>query len=629
VGTSEESRVMDKITGAFILDRADAAPTGPLRGAVRHALRLSTAVIVAGLAVNVVPSASAAPFPAVFPLATLLPDAGGDGSLGFVLRGIHADDLSGISVSDAGDVNGDGIDDIIIGADLGDPGGRIDAGESYVVFGTSGGFPASLALASLFPAKGGDGSAGFVLQGVEAGDASGLSASGAGDVNGDGVDDIIVGAFAANPGGRTYAGESYIVFGRDTARVGNFHALFPLAGLLPAAGGDGSAGFVLHGIDANDFSGSAVSGAGDTNGDGIGDVIIGAFLADPGGQLYAGESYVIFGRDTARFGNFPALFPLANLLPSHGGDGRAGFVVNGVSALDYSGASVRDAGDVNGDGVDDLIIGAFGAGPSVTGEAYIVFGRDTARLGDFPAVFRLADLLPDGGGDGKYGFVLEGIDAGDHAGSSARLAGDVNGDGIDDVIVGAALADGRRQDAGESYVVFGRNAAQVGNFPAEFPLASLLPDAGGDGTAGFVLTGIGFSDESGVSVSGAGDVNGDGLGDLIIGASFADIGHGRAVGQNYVVFGRDTQRAGNFPATLPLASLLPGAGGDGSFGFVLNGIDEGDSVGDSVSVAGDINGDGFDDLILGARFASPRGRSSAGESYVVFGRSTPILSQGD
>jgi len=126
-----------------------------------------------------------------------------------MLRGIDPDDLSGISVSDAGDVNGDGIDDVIIGADLGDPGGRVDAGETYVVFGTSAGFPASLALASLFPANGGNGSAGFVLQGVEAGDASGLSATGAGDVNGDGIDDLIVGA----------GGASYVVFGNDAGFV--------------------------------------------------------------------------------------------------------------------------------------------------------------------------------------------------------------------------------------------------------------------------------------------------------------------------------------------------------------------------------------------------------------------------
>ena len=627
MASGEGSCVMDKLTSALIFDGVNAARIDSLRRAVRRAMRLNTGLLVAGLAVSIAQSAVAQPFPAVLPLASLLPGAGGDGSAGFVLRGIDPDDLSGISVSDAGDVNGDGIDDLIVGADLADPGGRLDAGESYVVFGTSDGFPATLGLASLLPVNGGDGSAGFVLQGVDAGDASGLSVSGAGDVDGDGIDDIIIGAFSANPRGRTYAGETYVVFGRDTARLEDFPAVFPLASLLPSHGGDGSAGFVLHGIDANDFSGSAVSGAGDVNGDGIDDVVIGAFLADPDGRLYAGESYVVFGRDTAQAGHFPAVFPLASLLPAHGGDGSAGFVVNGISALDYSGFSVHAAGDINGDSVDDVIIGAFGAGASVAGEAYVVFGRDTAQVGNFPAVLPLAGLLPDGGGDGTAGFVLEGIDGGDHAGISARRAGDINGDGVDDVVMGADLADGRHAEAGESYVVFGRSGAEVGNFPALFPLASLLPGGGGDGTAGFVLSGVGFHDQSGASVSGAGDVNGDGIHDLIIGASFADVGNRTTAGRSFVVFGRDTQDAGEFSALFPLAGLLPGGGGDGSLGFVLDGINEGDSVGDSVSEAGDINGDGLDDIVLGARFADPAGRSSAGESYVVFGREAPLLTR--
>ncbi len=122
-----------------------------------------------------------------------------------------------------------------------------------------------------------------MLNGIDVGDCSGGSVSAAGDVNGDGIDDLIIGASGADPGGRVDAGESYVVFGRDTQR--DFPPSFELASLLPGAGGDGSAGFVLDGIDADDYSGCSVSAAGDVNGDGIDDLIIGAFRADPGGRV--------------------------------------------------------------------------------------------------------------------------------------------------------------------------------------------------------------------------------------------------------------------------------------------------------------------------------------------------------
>src|SRR5262249_16212663 len=152
--------------------------------------------------------------------------------------------------------NGDGIDDLIVGALDGDPGGRDRAGESYVVFGSTQGFPAEFPLESLLPGGGGDGSAGFVLTGIDAADSAGPSVSGAGDANRDGIHDVIIGAPGADPGERDGAGESYVVFGSTQG----FPAVLPLANLLPENGGDGSTGFVLTGIDASDFSGHSVSG---------------------------------------------------------------------------------------------------------------------------------------------------------------------------------------------------------------------------------------------------------------------------------------------------------------------------------------------------------------------------------
>ena len=501
-------------------------------------------------------------FPAVLDLSTL------DGNNGFVINGIDAGDQTGISVSAAGDVNGDGIDDVIIGANLADPNDNPIAGESYVVFGTDQGFPATLELANL------DGSNGFVINGIGAVDNSGFSVSATGDVNGDGIDDVIIGAFGANPNDKTNAGESYVVFG--TAQ--GFPASLDLSTL------DGSNGFIINGIDVGDLSGFSVSGAGDINGDGINDVIIGAFEADPNDRLQAGESYVVFG--TAQ--GFPATLELANL------DGSNGFAINGIDAGDQTGISVSAAGDINGDGIDDVIIGANFANPNdrfQAGESYVVFGT----VQGFPATLELANL------DGSNGFAINGIDENDRSGFSVSAAGDVNADGIDDVIIGASLADPNdNSSAGESYVVFGT----VQGFTASLDLTTL------DGTNGFVINGIDANDFSGISVSAAGDVNGDGINDLIIGALGAAPNGNDAAGESYVVFGTDQ----GFTASLDLVTL------DGTNGFVINGIDVGDFSGSSVSAAGDVNGDSINDLIIGAPLADPNDNETAGESYVIFGR---------
>jgi VCBS repeat-containing protein len=520
-------------------------------------------------------------FPPTFELAGL---AAGDGGDGFVLNGIAGGDFSGWSVAGAGDVNGDGVDDLIIGAWGADSNVNSyinnDSGESYVVFGQSDqgdGFPASLDLSAL------NGTNGFVLNGIDGsvsfrgGDRSGRSVAGAGDVNGDGVDDLIIGAPYADATGRSDAGESYVVFGQSDG----FPASLELSAL------DGDNGFVLNGIDDTNYSGWSVAGAGDVNGDGVDDPIIGATGATGGGA-----SYVVFGQSTG----FPASLELSAL------DGTNGFVLNGIAG-DESGRSVAGAGDVNGDGFDDLIIGARRANPNgnfdsdEAGESYVVFGRSDG----FSASLELSAL------DGTDGFVLNGIDEEDFSGDSVAGAGDVNGDGVDDLIIGAPDADPNvYDDAGESYVVFG----QSDGFSASLELSAL------DGTNGFVLNGIDIFHSSGGSVAGAGDVNGDGVDDLIIAAVGADP-NGESSGESYVVFGQSD----GFPASLELSGL------DGTNGFVLNGIDVDDYSGGSVAGGWDVNGDGFDDVIIGATGGDPNGIDEAGESYVVFGRSTAPSNQ--
>ena len=500
-----------------------------------------------------------------------------DGGNGFTLTGIDADDRSGISVSSAGDVNGDGYDDLIIGAYSADPGDR-DAGETYVVYGGATGTDSVLALSAL------DGSNGFVLNGIDLEDYSGRSVSSAGDVNGDGYDDLIIGAYRADPD-EDGAGETYVVYGG--------------VGVLTLSDLDGSNGFTLTGIDADDRSGMSVSSAGDVNGDGYDDLIIGAVLADPNGQS-SGETYVVYGGSGAP--GRDGVLDLAML------DGSNGFTLNGVDESDFSGISVSSAGDVNGDGYDDLIIGANWADPNGdrSGETYVVYGG--AGAPGTEGVLELSAL------DGSNGFILNGIDANDQSGVSVSSAGDVNGDGYDDLIIGADRADSNGLRSGETYLVYG--GASAPGTDGVLALSAL------DGGNGFILSGIDAGDSLGNAVSSAGDVNGDGYDDLIIGAYQGDP-NGEASGETYVVYGGAT----GMERELDLATL------DGSNGFVLTGIDSYDYTGRSVSSAGDVNGDGYDDLIIGADGADPNGEFS-GETYVIYGGATgtestaPITAEG-
>ncbi|MEQ1858497.1 MAG: integrin alpha [Chthoniobacteraceae bacterium] len=340
---------------------------------------------------------------------------------GFQINGEALDSSSLFSVSGAGDVNGDGFGDIIIGIRFADPNGS-NSGASYVVFGRAGGFAANLELSAL------NGSDGFQINGEAAGDNSGDSVSEAGDVNGDGFDDLLIGAFGADPNA-SGSGASYVVFGR-----GGFAANLELSTL------DGSNGFQINGETAGDRAGLSASGAGDVNGDGFDDLIIGALFADPNGSS-SGAGYVVFGKADG----FAATLELSTL------NGSNGFQINGEAADDESGGSVSGAGDVNGDGFDDLIIGARLADPNGanSGASYVVFGQ----AGSFGAVLELSAL------DGSNGFQINGEAAGDLAGRKVSKAGDVNGDGFDDLLIAKYRA--TPDDSGTSYVVFGRGTADV------------------------------------------------------------------------------------------------------------------------------------------------------------------------
>lgn len=471
-------------------------------------------------------------------------------NLGFMIQGSAAGDYTGSSVASAGDINADGKNDFLIGAPEASPGGRTEAGEVYLIYGSTN-LGASINLDSL-------GSGGVILKGGTAYDMAGASVANAGDVNGDGYSDFLIGAYQATPSGRTEAGVVYLIYGSP-----NLNSTINLGYL-------GTAGVTLQGGSARDWAGSSVASAGDVNGDGMSDFIIGAYHASPDGHSQAGAAYLIYGSS-----NLPATIDLGNL-------GTLGVSLYGTGINDNVGC-VASAGDVNGDGKNDFLIGAFQASQvnrSRAGAAYLIYGST-----NLPAKINLGSL-------GTTGMTLFGGAAGDYAGSSVANTGDVNGDGYSDFLIGAYRASpAGRSEAGAVYLIHG-----AANLPTMIDLGKL-------GAIGVTLQGGAAHDFAGWSVANAGDINDDGYSDFIIGAYYASpLGRSQA-GTAYLIFG-----AHNLSATIDLKNL-------GTAGVTLQGGAMGDYAGSSVSDAGDVNGDDRIDLLIGA-FGR---RNNAGAVYVIYG----------
>ncbi len=472
-------------------------------------------------------------FPQVFNLSSL------NGENGFAINGTSLGSL-GFAIKEAGDINDDGRKDILIVFMDGE-----NINKAYVLFGKDEGWPSSISVDDNWIFLNG----GMVIIGSNDGILP-MAACGVGDINLDGYDDLLFGDVAIN----NSTGQSYIIFGASEPlpRI-KLHDL------------DGRDGFVINGVNQNDFSGGFVSGLGDVNGDGCPDFIIGTGVR--GVKNVTNQIYVVFGDDQNRW---PASINLADL------DGRNGFVINGVSPNDVGSYSISGVGDVNGDRINDIIIGNPSAN-NYQGQSYVIFGKKLIE--DWPAQFNLADL------DGKNGFTINGIAIGDYCGSVVSGVGDVNKDGLDDMLIAAQWA----KNYGEIYVVFG----DKGPWPAQFNVTSL------NGKNGFHMNGV--PNNGGYTIGGAGDVNKDGFDDIVIGASSVN----NEIGQSYIVFGSE-----GFKPFLNLTNLDP------LDGFTVNGINVGDWSGDSVGSMGDFNKDGIDDFSISAS----RANNIAGQGYVIYGQ---------
>ena len=445
-----------------------------------------------------------------------------DGSNGFILKNKEGNNLSNRVVSNAGDINNDGIDDLVIGADLEEL-----TGKSYVIFGDR-----NLSSSGIVNLAELNGSNGFAIEDASTKNQVGFSVSNAGDVNNDGIDDLIFSAFISNSNSDRQV-KYYVVCGH--AKIGNSGSL-----KLSDINGNNGLAIATREFDRNTeshrniFDRNIVSNAGDVNNDGIDDILIGSEQTE--------RSYVIFGREN--LGDLREL-DLYQLDPQNG------FVI-GIVNLSFSrieretadsrddgiidlsndmkphlglGKAVSNAGDVNHDGIDDIIITS-PYNNDGTGAAYIVFGNNNIDSSGRLDVWTLND---------KTGFGITGIDPGDRLGYSVSNAGDFNNDGIDDIVIIAQGSFGNSLRSPnklkivgrEAYIIFGGDRLDRANYRN---LSQLKVDKG------IILRKYGtdsnYSANNLNSISNAGDVNGDGISDIVVGMS-----GGSTAANSYVIFG--------------------------------------------------------------------------------------------
>ncbi|MCP4542303.1 MAG: hypothetical protein GY832_34715 [Chloroflexi bacterium] len=438
----------------------------------------------------------------------------------------------GTAVSTAGDVNGDGFSDLAIGA-TGYDHNHTDEGGAFVYHGSADGLPAS---------------PGWSVTGLEGGALIGWSVATAGDVNGDGYADVLIGAPKYDRG-QTEEGIVFLYTGGPDGPADS-----------PAWIGEGEqkwAGF-----------GQVVAAAGDVNGDGYGDVIVGAPRYD-GEQLDDGKAFVYHGGPDG-------LDTVPTWVAPPDGQGTAVF---GTSAR--FGTAVSSAGDVNGDGYSDVVITANGYDAQETNEgaAFVYHGGPTGLDADPAWAVHPTDQA--------YA----------NFGRSASTAGDVNGDGYSDVIIGAPWYDNPASNADDA-IYDGTAFVYHGS------------DTGLDPNPAWTFEDLYTNSEFGIAVSTAGDVNGDGYSDVIIGAykyteipwttpwreGAAFVYHGSSVG-----------------ITSSSASWIAVGGREqAKFGI-------------AVSTAGDVNGDGYSDVIVGAPHYS-NDQSNEGVAFVYHGSTTGLSS---
>ncbi len=387
----------------------------------------------------------------------------------------------------------------------------------------------------------------------------------AGDVNGDGIPDLVAGDFGA----RNWAGSSYVIFGpiEEGEKID------------PQALGD--RGFRIDGAEPEEgsYSGDRAGfafAAGDVNGDGLEDVAIGSpNKGQHPERSSSGSVYVVFGKSSAD--------PVSLAMFDVNAQGPTGFRIDGPTWRARIGEDVAAAGDIDGDGLDDLIVGS-----PFRGASYVVFGKQTPEPVDL--------LTFDLDAQGPLGFRIETGTVSRNDLYEVAGGGDINGDGVSDLVIGVIR---NTYGRGAAYVIFGKG----GSDPVDVKQL---------GDKGFWIKGKRRGAHTGYSIDIAGDVNGDGLADVIVGAPASYVSRR---GHAFVVFGKRDSR------TVRLRGL--GSGGFKLEGGTTHPIGQ-DCTACSVAGGGDVNGDGRADLVVGARYASYRGKRASGAVYVIFGKKSAL-----
>ena len=556
-------------------------------------------------------------------------------SKGFSVAGPLSEDyIGGITT---GDINDDGRKDLILNSSGMDFQGLNNAGGVTVVFGRE-----NWNTFGIFD-LGNLGNNGWVLRSTITADQLGFGGSGTADLDGDGNWELIAGAARAENGSLVDAGVAYIVWGSNgplgtlVTTGANQRYILATTEVTP------SLGLVFRGLTAAENLGNGTLGISsrpgansDFNGDGLGDFFIAVRGYDrptvSGLQTAAtdvGATIVVFGRADRTYGTLNASGQQEMTINDLTAD--KGFIIRGGAALDAAGYSIASAGDVNGDGVSDLLIGArlvdrpsFGN----AGAAYVIYGKRTppgqgggqtwAGLINDPEMpgRKILDL---GTLQTSDGFKISGENQNGQFGFSVEGLGDVNGDGFDDIVVGAPFATvNGAVNTGSAFVIFGSaSGRQTLNIPNMTSAEGFI--IRGDSA----LTGNTLEQQLGLSVGAAGDVNGDGLADIMVNAPYQNRGANIDVGRSYIILGKNNGegwgQSVNGQSILDLSNFGVGDG------FSLIGEDRaseqlGNSGPDSSLISpGDLNGDGFDDLFINAHNGDTPGRTNNGEGYFIYG----------